>query len=115
MDQNASERATPVISISAFAKATELIIILTSFAFLAAFAGGAPATPRMMAPWSSLSFFIVGFTLWMAREPRLDRFGLFRIGAIFVFAIGAIVSVEHLAHVGSTAFDRLLFPQLLPR
>jgi signal transduction histidine kinase/CheY-like chemotaxis protein len=115
MDQNAGERATPVISISAFGKATQVIIILTAFAFLAAFTGGAPATPRMMAPWSSLSFFIIGFTLWMAREPRLDRLGLFRIGAILVFAIGAIVSVEHLTHEASTAFDRLLFPHLLPR
>src|SRR5215471_3167746 len=115
MDQNASEPATPVVSIGTFAKATELIIIVTAFAFLAAFAGGTPATPRMMAPWSSLAFFIVGFTLWMAREPRFDRFGLFRLGAILVFAIGAIVSAEHLAHLGSTPFDRLLFPHLLPR
>jgi signal transduction histidine kinase/CheY-like chemotaxis protein len=102
------------MSIRAFGKATEIIIILTAVGFLAAFASGTPATPRMMAPWSSLSFFVAGFTLWMAREPRIDRFGLYRIGAVLVFAVGAIVSAEHLAHMRSTAFDRLPFPHLLP-
>jgi signal transduction histidine kinase/CheY-like chemotaxis protein len=114
MDQGARGSAAPGMNISSFGKATEALVILTAFAFLTAFACGTPATPRMMAPWSSLSFLIVGFTLWIARDPRPGSFALYRIGAILVFSIGAIVSVEHLSHAGSTAFDRLLFPHLLP-
>ena len=114
------QRALPcsgavVMNIRSFGKATEAIIILTSLGFLVAFASGVPVTPRMMAPWSATAFLITGLTLWVASNPRIAGLGLFRLGAILVFSIGAIVCVEHLAHAGSTAFDELLFPSLLPR
>ncbi len=103
------------MNIRSFGKATEAIIILTSLGFLVAFASGVPVTPRMMAPWSATAFLITGLTLWVASNPRIAGLGLHRLGAILVFSIGAIVCVEHLAHAGSTAFDELLFPSLLPR
>ena len=103
------------MNISAFGKSTPAIIILTALTFLTVFACGVPATPNLMAPWSSLTFFIVGCALWSASSPRVEGLAPLRIGAILVFAIGAIVSGEHLLNAGSTAFDRLLFPNLLPR
>jgi signal transduction histidine kinase/CheY-like chemotaxis protein len=102
------------MNISTFGKSTPAIIILTAFTFLTVFACGVPATPNLMAPWSSLAFFIVGCALWSASSPRVEGLVPLRIGAILVFAIGAIVSGEHLFNAGSTAFDRLLFPNLLP-
>src|SRR5215467_7534051 len=104
-----------VMNISLFGKVTAAVIILTAFTFLAIFSAGVPATPKLMAPWSAVAFVIVGCTLWIASNPLAERFGLHRIGAILVFAIGAIVCVEHLIPLASTAFDRLLFPTLLPR
>ena len=103
------------MNISAFGKSTPAIIILTAFAFLTVFACGVPATPNLMAPWSSLAFLIVGCALWSSSSPRVEGLVPLRIGAILVFAIGAIVSGEHLLNTGSTGFDRLLFPNLLPR
>jgi hypothetical protein len=105
----------PEMNISAFGKATTAVIIVTAFGFLSAFACGVPATPNLMAPWSALAFLIIGCTLWSAAGPRGESLAPHRIGAILVFAIGAILSGEHLAHMSSTAFDRLLFPSLLPR
>jgi len=99
------------MSITSFGKATTVVIIVTAFGFLSAFACGVPATPNLMAPWSALAFLIIGCTLWSAPSGTAPH----RIGAILVFAIGAILSGEHLAHMSSTAFDRLLFPNLLPR
>ncbi len=103
------------MNISTFGKSTPAIIILTAFTFLTVFACGVPATPTLMAPWSALAFLIVGCALWSASSPRVESLAPLRIGAILVFTIGAIVSGEHLVHAGSTAFDRLLFPKLLPR
>jgi signal transduction histidine kinase len=102
------------MKVSSLGKSTPAIVTLTAFAFLAAFASGVPATPNLMAPWSAFAFLIIGCTLWIAPSPRIDTFALRLIGAFAVFTIGAIVSAEHMAHVGSTAFDRLLFPNLLP-
>src|SRR5215475_2952004 len=103
------------MTVNSFGKATVAIVILTAFAFLTAFMCGVPATPKLMAPWSVLAFSIIGTTLWMAPNPNVDRLSLHCLGAILVLAVGGIVSAEHLAHAGSTAFDRLLFPNLLPR
>src|SRR4051812_26158585 len=103
------------MNIRSFSKATVAIIILTAVGFLAVFAFGVQVTPKLMAPWSALAFLIVGATLWIAPNPRVGSLGLHRIGAILVFAIGAILCGEHLAGSGSTAFDRLLFPSLLPQ
>jgi signal transduction histidine kinase len=103
------------MTIGSFGRASIAIIFLTAFAFLVAFSSGVQATPKLMAPWSALAFSIIGATLWMAANPRLERLPLHYLGAVVVFAIGAIVSAEHLTQVGSTAFDRLLFPSLLPR
>ena len=103
------------MNIGSFGKSTAAIIILTAFSFLAAFASGVPATPNLMAPWSALAFLIIGCTLWSTPGAQAEKLAPHRLGAILVFAIGAIVSGEHLLHMGSTAFDRLLFPNLLPR
>ncbi len=103
------------MKISSFGKATVAITILTASAFLAAFSLGVPAKPSLMAPWSSLAFLIVGVTLWLGSNPGVRSSAPYRACALLVFAIGAIVSVEHLAHAPSTAFDELLFPSLLPR
>jgi signal transduction histidine kinase len=103
------------MNFSLFAKATVAIIILSAFAFLAIFACGVRVTPSLMAPWSALAFVFVGLTLWIAPNQRIESPALLRVGAILVFSIGGIVCGEHLAHLGSTAFDRLLFPGLLPR
>src|SRR6185369_16146463 len=105
----------PEMSITSFGKATTVVIIVTAFGFLSAFACGVPATPNLMAPWSTLALLIIGCTLWSASRESGGNLAPHRIGAILVFAIGAILSGEHLAHMGSTAFDRLLFPNLLPR
>jgi signal transduction histidine kinase len=98
-----------------FGKATAAIIILVAGAFLTAFACGVLATPQLMTPWSALVFSIVGLALWIAPDARAERFAPHRIGAILVFGFGAVVCVEHLLNAGSTSFDRLLFPTLLPR
>src|SRR5260370_19720425 len=103
------------MNISTFGKSTPAVIILTAFTFLTVFACGVPATPNLMAPWSALAFFIIGCALWSASSPRVESLAPHRIGAILVFTIGAVVSGEHLLNAGSTAFDRLLFPNLLPR
>jgi signal transduction histidine kinase/CheY-like chemotaxis protein len=103
------------MNITSFGESTRVIIIVTAFAFLAAFSYGVPATPNLMAPWSSLAFLIIGCTLWSASSPRVEMFALHFAGAILVFSIGAVFSGEHLVHADSTAFDRLLFPNLLPR
>ena len=100
---------------SSFGKATVIIIIVTAVAFLAAFSSGVPATQNLMAPWSALAFVIVGCTLWIGGGPRIAGPAWHRVGAILVFAIGAILCGEYLFHASSTAFDRLLFPTLLPR
>ena len=102
------------MNIGLFGKVTTAIIILTASAFLAIFAAGVPATPNLMTPWSALAFLIVGCTLWSASD-RVEMTAPQRVGALLVFAIGAILSGEHLAHAGPTAFDRLLFPRLLPQ
>jgi signal transduction histidine kinase/CheY-like chemotaxis protein len=98
-----------------FGKATTAIIVFTASGFLAAYACGVAATPSRMAPWSALSFVIVGCTLWASSNPGTKKFGLHRLGAILVFAIGAIMCGEHLLSMGSTTFDRFLFPSLLPQ
>jgi signal transduction histidine kinase/ActR/RegA family two-component response regulator len=103
------------MNISLFGRLTTAIIIVTALAFLGVFAKGVPATPNLMAPWSALAFLIVGCTLWSASIARADMLAPHRVGALLVFAIGAILSGEHLAQAGSTAFDRLLFPNLLPQ
>jgi signal transduction histidine kinase/ActR/RegA family two-component response regulator len=103
------------MTISSFGKATVTVIILTACTFLALFASGVRATPTLMAPWSALAFSIIGFTLWIAPNPRVERFAIHCIGAILVFALGAVVSAEHIQHAGSTAFDQFLFPTQLPR
>src|SRR5258708_12239192 len=103
------------MNISTFGKSTPAIIIFTAFTFLTVFACGVPATPNLMAPWSALAFFIIGCVSWSASSPRVESLAPHRIGAILVFTIGAVVSGEHLLNAGSTAFDRLLFPKLLPR
>ena len=103
------------MNVHSFGKATAAITLLTAFGFLAAFTFGVPATPGLMAPWSALAFLIIGSILWIGHNPHAERLELHRIGAILVFAIGAVVSGEHLLQVGSTAFDRLLFPRLLPQ
>jgi len=103
------------MSISSFGKATVVIIILTAFSFLAVFLFGVSVTPKLMAPWSALAFSIVGLTLWIAPNSRVEGLALHRIGAILVFAIGAVFCGEHLANAPSTAFDRLIFPSLLPQ
>src|SRR5215472_6349838 len=105
----------PTMNISLFGKVAAAVIILTAFAFLAIYTGGVPVTPSLMAPWSAVTFAIVGFTRWFAPSLVAERFGLHRISAILVFAIGAIVCTEHLIPLASSAFDRLLFPTLLPR
>jgi signal transduction histidine kinase/CheY-like chemotaxis protein len=101
------------MSIRLFGKTTAAIIILTALAFLAVYASGVPATPNLMAPWSTVAFFVIGCSLWIA--PRIESSVPHQIGAILVFSLGAIVCGEHLVHAGSTAFDRLIFPSLLPR
>ncbi len=103
------------MSIGLFGKQTSAIIVLTAATFLAIFTFGVPATPNLMAPWSAMAFLIIGCTLWIANYPRGERLALHHAGALLVFAIGAIVSAEHILHTGSTPFDRFLFPHLLPR
>ncbi len=103
------------MSIGLFGKQTAAIIVLTAVTFLAIFTFGVPATPNLMAPWSAMAFLIIGCTLWIANYPRGERLALHHAGAILVFTIGAIVSVEHMVHANSTGFDRFLFPHLLPR
>ncbi|HEY1494439.1 MAG TPA: ATP-binding protein [Candidatus Solibacter sp.] len=103
------------MSLGLFGRLATVAIIVTALAFLAVFASGVPATPGLMAPWSALAFLIVGCTLWSGSVGGAEMLAPHRVGAILVFAIGAILSGEHLAHAGSTAFDRLLFPNLLPR
>src|SRR5262249_1730831 len=86
----------PDLNTNLFGKATAAIVILVSGAFLTAFAFGVPATPDLMAPWSAVAFSVIGLTLWIAPDPRAERFAFHRIAAILIFGIGAVVCGEHL-------------------
>ena len=103
------------MNVTGFGRATIVTILLTAFCFLAVYASGVPATPRMMAPWSAFAFSIIGLTLWIAPHPRTEKLALHYLGAILVFSIGAILCAEHMTQASSTAFDRFLFPNLLSR
>src|SRR5215468_10655804 len=98
-----------------FGKATAIIIALTAFFFLSIFTYGVRVSPALMAPWSAVAFAIIGLTLWIEPSPLAQRFPLHTVAATLVFTIGAIVCAEHIWNVGSTQFDRLLFPGLLPQ
>lgn len=102
------------VTIGSFGKATLAVIVLTAAGFLTAFSVGVLASSDLMAPWSAAAFLIAGVALWIGSSSRIESSAPHQIGALLVFALGAVVSGEHLAHVGSTAFDRLLFPNLLP-
>src|SRR6185369_1772009 len=95
-----------------FGMATAAIIVLTALAFLGFFAAGHVASPTLMSPWSSLAYLAIGCSLWLS-STNGGGTGL-RAGALFAFAIGAVVCSEYLAGAGSTAFDRLIFPSHLP-
>jgi signal transduction histidine kinase/CheY-like chemotaxis protein len=101
------------MSVSWFGKATSVLIAATGLAFLSIFAYGVAATPALMTPWSALAFSIIGVSLWVAPSRFAHRFPVHVIAATLVFALGAIVCGEHLLDLGSTRFDRLLFPGLL--
>ncbi len=101
------------MNIHSFGKATAATIVLTSLAFLGLFAAGHVASPTLMAPWSSLAYLVIGCSLWIAASSENGE--ALRAGAVFVFAIGAVVCGEYLAGAGSSAFDRLIFPSHLPQ
>jgi len=100
------------MNIHSFGKATAAIIVLTALAFLGLFAAGHVASPTLMSPWSSLAFLAIGYSLWI--NSSSGNGAQLRAGALLAFAIGAIVCSEYLAGVGSSAFDRLIFPSHLP-
>jgi PAS domain S-box-containing protein len=100
------------MNILSFGKATAALIVLTALAFLGLFAFGHVASPTLMSPWSSLAFLTIGCSLWI--NSSSGNGVQLRAGALLAFAIGAIVSSEYLAGVGSSAFDRLIFPSHLP-
>ena len=100
------------MNIHSFGKATATIIVLTALAFLGLFAAGHVASPTLMTPWSSLAYLAIGCSLWIHLSS--DNGAPLRAGALFAFAIGAVVCSEYLAGAGSTAFDRLIFPSHLP-
>jgi signal transduction histidine kinase len=102
------------MTIRVFGRATVAVTLLTAVGFLIAYSFGVPATPKLMTPWSALAFSIIGFTLWLASNPRTEKYRLHYFGAILVFAIGAAFCIEHLVYADPTGFDRFLFPALLP-
>ena len=102
------------MTIGSFGKASVAVIVLTAAGFLTAYVFGVPASAALMTPWSAVAFLIVGVTLWSASSPSVQSAAPHRVGALLVFSIGAIITYEHLVHAGFTAFDRLLFLNLLP-
>jgi len=95
-----------------FGMATAAIIVLTALAFLGLFAAGHVASPTLMTPWSSLAYLVIGCSLLI--DSSSGNGAPLRAGGLLAFAIGAVVCGEYLAGVGSTAFDRLIFPSHLP-
>ncbi|MEO8367956.1 MAG: ATP-binding protein [Candidatus Solibacter sp.] len=65
-----------------------------------------------MAPWSSLGYLVIGCSLWINASSSSGT--PVRAGAVFAIALGAVVCGEYVAGLGSTGFDRLLFPSHLP-
>ena len=100
------------MNIHSFGKATAAITVLTALAFLGLFAAGHVGNPTLMAPWSSLTYLAIGCSLWVGSSTENEA--PLRAGALFAFAIGAVVCIEYLAGAGSSAFDRLIFPSHLP-
>src|SRR5215471_13158207 len=100
------------MNIEFFGRATAVIIIVTSLAFLGIFAAGHVASPTLMTPWSSLAYLLIGCSLRI--ESKTGSGVALRAGALLAGGLGAVVCGEYLAGAGSTAFDRLIFPSHLP-